>query len=114
MDKNYKSIIFTDHALERLSSRSISQEMVYQAITKPTKSSRSKESTKFVKKINGRTVHVVAQFLSDARKWLIISVWVRGEDDKAPLAWRIITFPFWLLWKGMVWLLKQLFYAKTA
>jgi hypothetical protein len=37
MNKHYKSIIFTDHALERLEGRSITQDMVYQVVTNSAK-----------------------------------------------------------------------------
>lgn len=114
MNKYYKSLVFTDHALERLGKRSITQEMVYQVLSNPYKSYPNEQSTKFIKNVNGRKVHVVGQFLKEENKWLIISVWVRGEDDQLPIAWRIITFPFWLLWKLLSWLFKILFNAKSA
>lgn len=109
MNKNYKSIIFTDHALERLEKRSITPEMVYQVVSSPFKKHPGKTSTKFIKNLNDRNVHVVAQHLNKEKKWLIISVWVRGEDDLQPLAWRILTFPFWLIWIFLKWLFKKVF-----
>jgi hypothetical protein len=36
-------------------------------------------------------VHVVAYYLDDERKWLVKSVWVRGEDDPKPLWWQMLT-----------------------
>lgn len=109
MNKHYKSLIFTDHAVERLDSRSITQEMVYQVVSSPQSSHHNGETTKYIKTIQDRKVHVVAQHLKADHKWLIISVWVRGEEDQQPLAWRIITFPFWLLWKLIKTLFKKWF-----
>lgn len=109
MNKHYKSLIFTDHALDRLGDRSITQEMVYQAVTHSAKRYDDKDNTKFIRKLNNRKLHVVGQYLRQEKKWLIISVWVRGEDDNQPLVWRIITFPFWLLWVLLKWILKRLF-----
>lgn len=109
MNKNYKSLIFTDHALERMDTRSISKDMVFTTVENASKKYPGKSTTKFIKTVSNRTVHVVAQYLEDEKKWLIISVWVRGEDDPTPIAWRIITFPFWLVWKLLHWLYKKLF-----
>ena len=114
MNKNYKSIIFTDHGLDRLESRGITQEMVYQVVTNSAKKFDQGQTTKFIKTVSKRKVHVVAQYLKDQHKWLVISVWVRGENDKQPLMWRIITFPFWLVWMLLKWLFMRLFYAKSA
>lgn len=114
MNKHYRSIIFTDHALDRLDSRSISQEVVNQVVTNPYKKHQNGDTTKFIKKVHDRNIHVVAQYLSEERKWLVISVWVRGEEDKNPLAWRIITFPFWLVWKLTSSIVKLFFGAKSA
>jgi hypothetical protein len=109
MNKHYKSIIFTDHALERLEGRSITQDMVYRVVTDYSNKYPKGNTTKFIKTVNNRKVHVVAQYLKDENKWLVISVWIRGEDDKTPLAWRIITFPFWLIWIFIKWLVKKIF-----
>jgi hypothetical protein len=109
MNKTYKSLIFTDHALDRLASRTITQEMVYQTVTAAAKKFSQSNTTKFIKTVSQRKLHVVGQYLKDEKKWLIISVWVRGEDDTLPLAWRVITFPFWLLWKLLKWVFKKLF-----
>lgn len=59
---------------------------------------------KFFKNISGRRYQAVATYLSKKDKWLVVSVWVRGEEDQLPLAWLIITAPFRLLW----WFARQL------
>lgn len=91
MQREYKNVVFTKHALERMKLRRITQDMIVTAITKPD--SRKLEAdgdTKFIKTLNGRPLHVVSAFLEDERQWLVKSVWVRGEDDPIPLWKRIL------------------------
>lgn len=101
MDKNYQNLVFTNHALERIGLRSISQHHVQQVLADPDKTfpSDKPEQIKFIRLLHNRTIHVVAKHLSDQNKWLIVSVWVRGEDDPVPLMWQIITFPFKIIAK---------------
>lgn len=96
MDKYFKNLIFTDHALERMSLRGISQDQIKQTLDYPdrTFASDKPNQIKFIRSLNNRTIHVVGKHLDDQKKWLIISVWVRGEDDPIPLMWQLITFPF--------------------
>lgn len=76
-------VVFTKHARERLEQRKISEEMIIKAIEIPYKSYTQKDGgMKFICTINGRNVHVVVQPLLEERKWLVKTVWVRGEDDE--------------------------------
>ncbi|MDX1992621.1 MAG: DUF4258 domain-containing protein [bacterium] len=98
MSRTYKNLIFTDHALERMRLRRISQAMIASAVQAPD--AREKEAdgdTKFIKTIQRRPVHVVAHYETDEKKWLVKTVWVRGEDDPMPLWKRILLFPLRLL-----------------
>ncbi len=106
MQREYQGVIFTTHALERAQKRSVSQYDVVQVIKYPevTQKTEKPGSTKFIKEISGRNIHVVASHLKDKDQWLVVSVWVRGEDDQASFAWQLITFPFKVIW----WLIKQL------
>lgn len=101
MDKNYKNLVFTNHALERLKLRSIAQSDIKQVLSNSDKKLSSDKSgqIKFIRTLSNRTIHVVAKRLPDQNKWLIVSVWVRGEDDPIPLMWRIITLPFKIIAK---------------
>ncbi len=101
MDKHYQNLIFTDHALDRIKLRTISQHQVQQILTHPEKTfpSHKPDQIKFIRTLNNRTIHVVVKQLADQKKWLIISVWVRGEDDSIPFVWKIITFPFKIIAK---------------
>jgi hypothetical protein len=107
MNREYHHLVFTKHALERLTQRSISQDAVERVLAHPdrTHPTGKAQTSKFIRELNGRVIHVVGTYLPDQKKWLIVSVWVRGEDDQLPLVWQIISLPFKLLW----WLLKQLF-----
>jgi hypothetical protein len=76
-------VVFTKHARERLKQRQISEEMILKAIEMPYQSYVQKDGgMKFICRINGRNVHVVSQPLPEERKWLVKTVWVRGEDDE--------------------------------
>jgi len=113
-----ENLVFTKHALERMERRSISQEMIRRAlsnpdITVPGHNPKKQNQVKFIKTIDSRRLHVVATLLPE-KKWLIVSSWVKGEEDKAPLMWQILSFPFkitfWILW----WLLKMIFRTLTG
>ncbi len=99
--------IFTKHSLERLQQRSISQDAAELVLRSPERTEPGKKegTVKFVRTVNGRNVQLIATYLQDQKKWLVVSAWVRGEDDKVPLMWLILTFPF----KAMWWLMKKLF-----
>lgn len=91
MKREHKNIIFTNHALERLQLRRITQEMVVNAIQKPDKKERESDGDmEFIKLINNRKVHVIAHYLDDEKQWLVKSTWVRGEAD--PLLGRFLAF----------------------
>lgn len=106
MTKNYKNLVFTTHALERLKDRSLSQDSIYKTLQNPDfKKEMGRDKTKFFRTLNKRKVQVVASYLNEERKWLIISVWVRGEENKQPLVWRMLTLPFRIVW----WFSKKIF-----
>ena len=106
MNKQYKNLVFTTHALERLKERSLSQDTVYQAVNRPDfQKDIGDTKTKFFKTIRTRKVQVIGTYLSKEKKWLVVSVWVRGEEDPVPIVWRILVSPF----KILCWLLKKIF-----
>jgi hypothetical protein len=108
MNRTYKNLVFTKHALERLSDRTITQDAIYQTVQAPDRSLPGQGNTKFIRAVSGRLIHVVAAPIKK-HQWLVVSVWVRGEEDREPLAWQIITLPFRLVWK--IW---SYFSAKIA
>ena len=98
-------IILSKHALARAKSRRIAIALLEKIILKPDKTFTLKDDKfKFVKNLAGRHYQVVATQLKKENKWLVISAWVKGEDDQPPFAWTLITAPFRVIW----WLLKKI------
>ena len=81
-DMKFDNIVFTKHAKERLELRRISREMVVKTIRNPNKQfTESNGHIKFIRKVHGAKVHAICKPIPEENKWLVISVWVRGEDD---------------------------------
>lgn len=106
------SYILTKHARERLDLRAISESKLAAVLSHPDKTTPGKKAGthKFVRQLDGREIHVVASFLDQPKKWLILSVWVRGESDPVPLMWQLLTSPFRLLW----WVIHQFLRHSTS
>jgi len=100
MNREYQGFIFTKHALERSNTRSVTQDMIVKVLRNPeiTQPTSKPNTTKFIATVHGRLVHVVATYLSDQDRWLVVSVWVRGEEDQNPLVWRLLVLPFKAVW----------------
>lgn len=106
MTHTYKQLVFTNHGWERLQDRRLTMDAVWQVVATPhQQESMGDGKTKYIRVVNGRLIHVVASWLPHEQRWLVISVWVRGEADRVPLIWTLITAPFRVLW----WLLRLLF-----
>lgn len=98
MQREYKNVLFTDHALQRMKRRRITQEMIVNAIKKPDRQEREADGdTKFIKIIDKRNVHVVSLYLQDQKQWLVKSAWVRGEEDSKPFWLQILMLPIRLI-----------------
>jgi len=74
MDRTYKNLVFTKHALERTSGRVLTQDAIYQTVTAPIEN----------------------------HQWLVVSAWVRGEEDRESLVWQLLSLPFKLTWRGLL------------
>lgn len=109
MGQVYKNLIFTDHACQRLSRRSLRREAIYQTLQQPQRKIKLEDDKfKFIKTIRQRRYHVIATYLSQESKWLIISTWVRGEEDRPSLAWQLLSLPFKLIFNCLRFLVKLL------
>ncbi len=96
----YKNIVLTDHAQQRISLRNISLDNIHQTVVNADQTIKlNKNKFKFIKKLDDRSHQIIAKHLTDKQQWLIISVWIRGEEDRKPLVWQLITFPFKAMWK---------------
>ncbi|MCA9369276.1 MAG: DUF4258 domain-containing protein [Pseudomonadales bacterium] len=105
----YKNIIFTKHAAERMALRSITRHSVWETITYPdTVKNEKKNADQYIKTINGRRHFAVASYLPKEQKYLVVSTWVRGEDDRVPLLWTLITLPFKLLWRFIRYFFRRI------
>ncbi|MFZ5437751.1 MAG: DUF4258 domain-containing protein [Patescibacteria group bacterium] len=101
MSETYKNLVFTKHAWTRAKDRSLSKDLIYQVVSLPDKTYHNQDNFKFIRIINGRKIHVVATPIEN-NKFLIISTWVRGEEDQQSIIWLLLTLPFKILW----WTLK--------
>ena len=110
MQSEYKNVVFSNHALNRLKKRNISQEAVVRTLKKPTeKNEVDNGNIKFIKEVEKREIHVVANWLEDENRWIVVSAWVRGEDDPRPLWHWVFILPYRLLH----WTFKRLIRAVT-
>lgn len=105
MNRTYKNLVFSKHALGRLSGRVLTQDAIYQTVTAPDQTFLDKNNTKFIRTVNNRRIHVVTEPIEN-HQWLVVSAWVRGEEDKEPLVWQLIVLPFKILWKIIQTFLK--------
>lgn len=110
MPESFRNLIFTNHAYARALDRSISTFDIWEAVNHPhqTFANHNEGSTKFIKTIQQRKLHVVASYLKDKNMWLVISVWVRGEEDQVPFMWMILSAPFRLGWWLLTFLWKKI------
>lgn len=83
----YDKIAFTKHAQERIELRKITREMVIQTIQDPNSQyTEPNGNIKFIRKVSGCKIHAVCKPLPEENKWLVVSVWVRGEDDNTNIS----------------------------
>jgi hypothetical protein len=79
----YTDFILTHHAEERMALREVDRHMVEMAFKRPDERVIEDDGdTRFIRTINGRELQVVGKFLDDEHRWLVKSLWVRGEDDE--------------------------------
>lgn len=94
MDKNYKGVIWTNHALDRLRQRGISQGDAWATFNNPEQSrfAKTKEAWVYYKTYGNQKLEVVAK-KNEKGRWVILSVWskpVYGERNKVVPLWRLI------------------------
>lgn len=76
MDTHYGHVIWTDHAIQRLYQRRITQSDAWYALKHPDghKRGKSKGSTCYYKDYKHQRIEVVAK-LNNRREWLVLSCW---------------------------------------
>jgi len=106
-NRYFGDLIWTNHALERLRHRGLSQEMVWESFKRPDsiKDGTTPGSKEYKKQIKNYTVSAIMK-LNDRREWVVISCWVEppvpGSLDakKKDLYQRYQRASFW----GKLWL----------
>lgn len=89
----YKNLIFTNHALTRLSQRRIEKEAAFGAFANPDKKEKKGDgTTTFVKKIDKHTVTILAK-QNEKSEWIALSAWIDPpipgtKDEKLKLEYR--------------------------
>lgn len=82
MKNEYRGVIFTNHALNRLHNRNVSQQKAYQTLKSSQKKQRGKTpgSFKFSRDFGDYLLQLIAK-KNDQNQWIILTCWVR---DKSP------------------------------
>jgi hypothetical protein len=79
---NHETVVFTKHAKDRLDLRRLGEDMVIDVMRKPHMTHQLDDGKiKFIGKTMGAKVHAICKPIPEENKWLVISLWVRGEDD---------------------------------
>ena len=84
MDRNFGGVIWTDHALQRLKQRGISQSDAWATWSRPDQSregSNQRGSWVYYKTYGSEKIEVVAK-KNDKGEWIILSVWSRPVFEK--------------------------------
>lgn len=99
----YGNMIWTNHSIERLAKRNISQSDAIKVMQNPDKTYPGKkaDTVKFIRTINNRRIHLVGK-LNEDKQWVVLTAWVRGEEDQ----WG---FPERYIYAAIDWLGKSIF-----
>jgi hypothetical protein len=85
----HPGVSFTNHALERMKLRNIYRYEVKETILNSERTiEQEDDKVKFISKefsLN-RSYQVIAKLLPEENKWLVISAWIRGEEDDGSLS----------------------------
>lgn len=70
-------VVFTNHAIQRMSERGISGDWVWQAVKKAeiSKAGKEKHTTEFSKRFGNHTVTAIGK-KNDIGEWVVLSAWM--------------------------------------
>lgn len=73
----YGGLIWTNHAIEQMKRRGLSQEMAHETFSHPNQSERgkTKDSFKYSKRFEDALVTVIAK-QNEKREWVVLSAWI--------------------------------------
>lgn len=82
-ERNFRGVIWTNHALDRMQKRGIKQGDAWATWRRPDQSREGsqKETWIYYKTFGGQTLEVVAK-QNDKKEWIILSVWSRPVFEK--------------------------------
>lgn len=88
MDNRYGNLIWTNHALQRLRERGISQSDAWATWSRPEQSryATSKGAWIYYRTYGNQKIEVVAK-LNENKEWVILSVWSKeifNNENKSP------------------------------
>ena len=96
MERKYLNLIFTNHAINRLYNRGISQERAYEVFSCPDGKITGKipGSVKFFKNYGQQRIEVVAK-KNEKGEWVVLSCWSKFKEKpvyhyKEPLLQKLI------------------------
>lgn len=77
VNQQYGGLVWTNHALERLKSRGLPQDMAWEAFRNPDKTvaARNPDAKEFRKRFDKANVTVIAK-QNEKNEWIILSCWV--------------------------------------
>lgn len=86
MDKNFGGVIWTNHALRRLSDRGIKQGDAWVTWKKPDQSrfAKSKGAWVYYRRFGDQRIEVVAK-KNEKKEWIILSVWSKKVFERRKL-----------------------------
>jgi len=71
------NLIFTNHALERISDRKMNKNMIIQAFSSPDSTNKGKkpDTTEFIKHTGNSTITLIAK-QNEKKEWIALSAWI--------------------------------------
>lgn len=86
-DTSLPTVIFTNHSKEMIKRESLDYQIIEHIIQYPdSKQYEDDEKIRFIGKVHGSNLNVIAKFLPKERKWLVITVELRYKHESEPLA----------------------------
>jgi hypothetical protein len=78
MNREYNGVIFTNHALERLKERGITQATAFATLAHPDRSRYAASNKAWIyNRTFGKEMVEVVAFQNEKKEWIIVSVWSR-------------------------------------
>ena len=108
MNRKYRGVIWTKHALDRLAERKIKQGDAWATFNRPDTSryTKSKDAFVYERSWNDTTIEIVAK-KNDKGEWVILSVWSYSRLKIRNTSVQQTGFPPALLLRKLIRLLRK-------